>query len=99
MPLILCCVLFLGLSLLILSLPLLGLGSKSTSRSPRFSVHSPRQYNMICWKFDFFFFFFFHNFLFLLGCLFGQMESMDVAGVLQEAGDADSRARTRYSKV
>ena len=28
-------------------------------------------------------------------CLFGQMESIDVAGVLQEPGDVDSRARTR----
>ena len=34
-------------SLPILSLPLLGLGSKSISFSPR-----PRQYNTICWKLD-----------------------------------------------
>ena len=38
---------------------------------------------------------FFPDFLFLLRWLFGRIESMDVAGVLQEAGDADSRARTR----
>ena len=38
---------------------------------------------------------FFHDFLFLLTWLFGRMESMDAAGVLQEAGDADSRACTR----
>ena len=37
-------------SLLILSLPLLGLGSKSISLSPGFCVHTPRQYNTICWK-------------------------------------------------
>ena len=30
----------------------LGLHSKSTSLSPGFCVHRPRQYNMICWKFD-----------------------------------------------
>ena len=29
------------------------------------------------------------------GELFGQMESINVGGVLQEAGDADSRTRTR----
>ena len=33
-----------------LSLPLLGLGSKSTSLSPEFCVRRPRQYNTICWK-------------------------------------------------
>ena len=38
---------------------------------------------------------FFHNFLFLLRQLFGRMESVDVAGVLQEAGDADSGVHTR----
>ena len=71
----------LGLSLLILSLPLLGLGFKSTSLIPGFCVHRPRQYYSICWEFDFF-----QDFLFLLGWLFGQMESIDVAGVFQEAG-------------
>ena len=30
------------------------------------------------------------------GDLFGQMESINVDGVLQEAGDADSRAHTRF---
>ena len=39
-------------------------------------------------------FFLFFFFFLLLGQLFGWMESMDVAGVLQEAGDADSRAGT-----
>ena len=72
----------LGLSLLILSLPLLGLSSKSTCLSPGFCVHRPRQYDTICWELGSFF----QDFLFLLGCLFGWM---DVAGVLQEAGDAD----------
>ena len=33
--------------------------------------------------------------LFLPGCFFWPLESMNVAGVLQEAGDADSRACTR----
>ena len=32
---------------------------------------------------------FFQDFLLLLTRLVGRMESMDVAGVLQEAGDAD----------
>ena len=36
--------------MLILSLPLLGLGSKSTSLSPGFCVHRPRQYDTICWE-------------------------------------------------
>ena len=34
--------------------------------------------------------------LLLSGQLFGWMESINVAGVLQEAGDGDSRAHTRY---
>ena len=38
----------LGLSLLILSLTLLGLGSKSTSLNPGRCVHRPRQYDTIC---------------------------------------------------
>ena len=38
---------------------------------------------------------FFQDFLFLLRWFFGQMESMDVSGVLQEAGDADLRVCTR----
>ena len=33
-------------------MPLLELGSKSTSLSPRFCVRRLRQYNLICWKFD-----------------------------------------------
>ena len=37
--------------MLILSLPLLGLRSKSTSLSPGFCVRGPRQYDMIEWKF------------------------------------------------
>ena len=36
--------------MLIFSLPLLGLGAKSTSLSPGFSVHRPRQYHTICWE-------------------------------------------------
>ena len=37
----------------------------------------------------------FQDFLFLLQWVFGRIESVDVAGVLQEVGDADSRACTR----
>ena len=77
--------------MLILSLPLLGLGSKSTSLSLEFCVHRLRQYDMICLEVR-------SNFwilcFFLVDC-FGQMESVNVAGVLQETGDADSRAHTR----
>ena len=48
-------------SMLILSLPLLGLGSKYTSLRPGFCVHRPKQYNTTSWElslisefFDFF---------------------------------------------
>ena len=41
-------------SMLILSLPLLGLGPKSTSLSPRFCIRRPRQHNTICWKLNVF---------------------------------------------
>ena len=41
---------FLYFSMLIMSLPLLGLGSKSTSLSPWFCVYRPRQCNSICWE-------------------------------------------------
>ena len=37
---------------LILALPLLGLGSKSTSLSLRFCVHRPSHYGTICWELD-----------------------------------------------
>ena len=37
-------------SMLILPLPLLRLGSKSTSLNPGFHVHRPRQYDTICWE-------------------------------------------------
>ena len=77
--------------LLILSLLLIGLGSKSTSLSPGFYVYGPRQYNAICWKLDLIsgFFFFLVNWV-------GRMESINVAGVLQEEKDADSRACTKF---
>ena len=65
--------------MLILSLPLLGLDSKSTSLSSGSSVWGLTQYDMICWEFH----------------LLQWMESMDVAGVLQETGDTESRARTK----
>ena len=44
----------LGLSVSILSLPLLGLGSKFTSYSPGFCVSRPKQYNTIWWEFNLF---------------------------------------------
>ena len=37
-------------SMLILSLPRLGLGSKSTLLSSGLCVHRPRQYDTICWE-------------------------------------------------
>ena len=77
-------------SMLILLLPLLGLGSKSTSLSPGFCVRRPRQYDTICWKLNLI-----SGFFVFSGYLIGRMESINVAGVLHEAGDADSRAGTR----
>ena len=76
--------------ILILSLPLLELGSKCTYLSRGFCVRKPRQYNAICWELN-------HvsGFFAFSGKLFGQMESINVTGVLQEAGDADSRAHIR----
>ena len=53
--------------MLILSLPLLGLGSKSTSLSPGFCVRRPRQYDTICWKFDLISGFFDFSWLIVLG--------------------------------
>ena len=70
---------FFLVNMLILSLPLLGLGSKSTSFSSGLCVCRPRQYNTICWKLD----------------LIGWMKSRHVVGVLQEVGNADSGARTK----
>ena len=77
--------------MLILSLPLLGLGSKSTSLSPGFCVRRPRQYDTICWELNLI-----SGFFVFSGYLIGRMESINVAGVLQEAGDADSRVPTRF---
>ena len=75
--------------MLILSLAVLGLGSISISLSPGFCVRRPKQYDTISWKLNLISGFFFS------GYLFGRMESVNVPGVLQEAVDADSRARTR----
>ena len=74
--------------MLILLLHLLGLGSKSTSLSPGFCVHTSRQYDTISWKLNLIsgFFVFFR--------LFVWTDGINVGGVLQEAGDADSRAGT-----
>ena len=55
--------------LVILALPLLGLGSKSTSLSPGFCVRRPRQYNMICWELNLISGFF--AFLWLIFCTDG----------------------------
>ena len=77
-------------SILTLSLPLLGLCSKSTSLNPAFCVRRPRQYHTICRKLNVI-----SGFFVVSGYLFGRMESINVAGALQEAGDADSRAHTR----
>ena len=68
----------------------LRLGSKSTSLSPGFCVCRPRQYDTICWKLDLI-----SGFFVFTGYLIGRMESITAAGVLQDAGDADSRAGTR----
>ena len=71
-------------SMLILSLPLLGLGSKSTSLSPGFCVRRPRQYDTICWMLNLI-----SGFFVFSGYLFGRLESINVAGALQESGDAN----------
>ena len=59
-------------NMLILSLPLLGLYSKSTSLSAGYCVYRLRQYSMICWEFDLFF----RIFCFLIDCLGGQNQWM-----------------------
>ena len=67
---------------LVFSLPLLRLGSKSTSLSPGFYVHWPRQYNTICWELDLVSEFF----VFFPGWLFQQMESINMVGALRRHG-------------
>ena len=59
-------------NMLILSLPLLGLYSKSTFLSAGYCVYRLRQYSMICWEFDLFF----RIFCFLIDCLGGQNQWM-----------------------
>ena len=66
-----------------LSLPLLGLGSKATSLSTGFCVPRPRQYDLLEVQSHFWILYFF-----LVDC-FWRMESINVAGVLQEEEDAD----------
>ena len=78
-------------SILILWLPLLGVSSKSTCLSSGFCLRSPRHYNTISLKLNLIFLFFW---VFLVNCLW-RMESINVTGVLEEAGDTDSRAFTR----
>ena len=63
-----------GFSLLILSLSLLGLGTKSTSISPGLCVRRPRQYKTICLEFGIFFFRIFC--LFLVDCWGGWSQWM-----------------------
>ena len=75
--------------MLILSLPLLGLGSKATSLSPAFCKRRPGQYDTICWELNLI------SGFFALFWLIVWADGINVAGVFQEAGDADSRARTR----
>ena len=53
--------------MLILSLPLFGLGSKSTSLGPGFCLCRPRQYDLISWKFDVISVFFVFSWLIVLG--------------------------------
>ena len=76
--------------MLILSLPLLGLGSNFTSLSPGFCVGRPRQYGTICWKLDLI-----SGFLFFPGSLFMQIKAIIMVSILEEAGDTDSMVRTR----
>ena len=92
---------FLVVGMLILSLPHFELGSKLTFLIPgfcvrRYSVYCLlyiRQYGTICWELVSFL-----NSLCLRGSLFGQMESINVAGVLHKAGNADLRICTRTQK-
>ena len=53
--------------MLIVSLSLLGLDSKSTSLSLGFCVRRPRQYDTICWKFELILGFFLCSWLIVLG--------------------------------
>ena len=77
-------------SMLIWSLPYLGLGSKSTCLTPgtMYIAQGSTIRFVGSWIW-------FRGFLFSSGQVFGQMESINVAGVFQEAWDADSRAHTR----
>ena len=77
------------LSMLILLLPLLGLGSKSTSFSPGFcDIGQGSTIRFVGSWISFLRSFFFS------GYFFGRMELINVGVVFQEAGDADSRAST-----
>ena len=76
-------------SMLILLLPLLGLGSKSTSLSPGFcDIGQGSTIRFVGSWISFLGYFFFS------GYFFGRMELINVGVVLQEAGNADSRAST-----
>ena len=67
-----------------------GFGSIGSTLSSGFCVCRPGQYNMICWELILVSGFFAFLWLIVWG-----MESINVAGILQEAGDADWRAYTR----
>ena len=72
------------------SCPLLGLGSKSTSFRPGFCISSLRQCNTCCWELNLI-----SGFFAFLWFIVWQIESINVAGVLQEARNVDSRAYTK----
>ena len=82
-------------NMLILSLPPLALNVKCTFFNSGFCVCRPRQFDTIfagSWYFSGFF-------LFSSGWFFGQIESMNVTGVLQEAGDAGLQDLYQITRV
>ena len=86
-------------SILNLSLPLLGLGSKSTSLSPGFCVRRPRQYDTICCKLNLIS----GIFLFFLAICFGgwnqqlQLVSSRRQGVLTQGPAQDPKSKLNIS--
>ena len=74
-------------SMLTLSLHLLGLGSKSTSFSPGFYVRRPSKCDTICWRFDNL-----SGFFYCPQLIVCADEIKRCGWYLWDAGDADSRA-------
>ena len=72
------------------SCPLLGLGCKSTSFRPGFCISRLRQCSTRCWELNLI-----SGFFTFLWFIVWQIESINVAGVLQEARNVDSRAYTK----